>query len=307
MGWTERDIPDLTGRVAVVTGANGGLGLASTKALAGKGAHVVMAARNQTKAQSAKDEVLAGNATASVEIVELDLGDQASVQTAAATIAADHATIDILLNNAGLMAMPERQTADGYEMQFGVNHLGHWTFTAGLLPNVLAADAGRIVTVTSVARHWPGADVDPDDPHLRKNYSEWGAYGQAKRANFVFAMGLQKRLEAADATSTSLAAHPGLTNSDLQSHTVAEGNTGFIARVSEKWAAATGMSTTDGARSQLRAATDPQAKGGEIYGPRFGSNGPPSKLIQVNNFGLDKAIDTLWAVSERETGVALPI
>ena len=132
MTWTASDIPDLNGTTAVVTGANGGLGLESARALAGAGAHVVMAVRNQEKAATAYDDIIADHPDASLEIVELDLASQASTKAAAATIAAAHPRIDILINNAGLMAMPERRTEDGYEMQLGVNHLGHWTFTAGL-------------------------------------------------------------------------------------------------------------------------------------------------------------------------------
>ena len=179
MAWTAADIPDLTGKTAVITGANGGLGLESAKALAGAGAHVVMAARNQEKAQAAFDEIMEASPDASLEIVELDLGSQESTTAAAAAIAEAHPTIDILINNAGLMAMPQRQTEDGYEMQFGVNHLGHWTFTAGLLPSLLAADAARVVTVTSTAHHM-GRSVDPDDINMDAKYSAWGAYGRAE-------------------------------------------------------------------------------------------------------------------------------
>lgn len=144
MAWTATDIPNLNGKTAVVTGANGGLGFESAKALAGAGAHVVMVARNQEKAQAAFDEIKAAYPEASLEIVELDLASQASTKAAAESIVQRHPTVDILINNAGLMAMPERRTEDGFEMQLGVNHLGHWTFTAGLLPSLLAADsAGR--------------------------------------------------------------------------------------------------------------------------------------------------------------------
>ena len=144
MSWTADDIPDQTGRIAVITGANGGLGLETAKALAAKGAHVVMAARDQAKAGAAEREIRSHASDASLEVVALDLGDQASVKDAAAAIAEAHPTVDLLVNNAGVMAMPERRTADGYEMQLGVNHLGHWTFTAGLLaPLLRSASEGR--------------------------------------------------------------------------------------------------------------------------------------------------------------------
>ncbi len=315
MAWTAADIPDLDGRVAVVTGANGGLGLETAEALAGKGAHVVMAVRNQDKAAAAHDRIMATHPTASLELVALDLGDQASAKEAAATIAAAHPTIDLLVNNAGLMAMPERQTADGYEMQFGVNHLGHWTFTALLLPNLLRADAAkpssdvaptRVVTVTSVAR-FMGTAVDPSNPHLRGNYKPWGSYGQAKLSNYYFGLGLQERFESAGVGVQSLLAHPGLSNTDLQSHTVEEGGGGIMGTLSDKLADLVGMPPEQGARMQLRAATDPRASGGELYGPMFASNGPAVKRPILRKLGMDKAIATLWDVSERETGVSLDV
>ncbi len=310
MAWTQADIPDLQGRIAVVTGANGGLGLETAEALAGHGAHVVMAARNQSKAADAEARISARFPDASLELVPLDLADQASVQAAAATIAAAHPVIDLLVNNAGLMAMPERATADGYEMQFGVNHLGHWTFTAALLPTLLRADADgrdvRIVTVTSVAR-FLGHTVDPDNPHLRGRYNAWGSYGQAKLANYHFGLGLQRRFDAAGVGVKSLLAHPGLSHTDLQSHTAEEGGGGLLGAISDKLAAVAGMRPAQGARMQLRAATDPRASGGELYGPAFVSNGPAVKRPVLRLYGMDEAIETLWTVSERETGVAIDV
>ena len=303
MSWTATDIPDLTGKTAVVTGANGGLGLESAKALAGAGAHVVMAARNQEKAQAAVDEIKATYPDASLEIVELDLASQASTMSAAESIVERHPTVDILINNAGLMAMPERRTDDDFEMQLGVNHFGHWTFTAGLLPSLLAADTARVVTVTSTAHH-TGKPVDPDNVNMDGNYSAWGAYGRSKLANYYFALGLQNEFESRDLAAQSLVAHPGLSHTDLQVHTNAQGGAGRTAQFWEWMAARTGMKADRGALSQLRAATDPSAKGGEFYGPRFVSNGPAVRLPVVRP-GNDKAIATLWEVSERETGVTL--
>lgn len=306
MAWTEKDIPDLSGRTAVVTGGNGGLGLATARALAGAGADVVIAARDQTKAAAAVQTILADHPTARLTVVELDLASLESVRDAAARLRASRLTIDLLVNNAGLMAMPERRTADGFEMQFGVNHLGHWAFTAQLLEPLLRADAARVVTVTSTAHHM-GRAVDPSDVNLEGHYKPWGAYGRAKLANFHFALGLQQQFERAGGRAASLAAHPGLSNTDLQSHTVAEGGGGASAPFWHALARYTGMSATDGARSQLRAATDPSAKGGEFYGPLFVSNGPPVRKPVLRRLGLDKAIATLWSVSERETGVALDV
>ena len=306
MIWTQDDIPNLSGRTAVVTGANGGLGLETAKALGGAGAHVVMAARNQAKASAAEAAILSEYPDASLEIVELDLADLASVRRAADEVLAAHATIDLLVNNAGLMAMPERVTSDGFEMQFGVNHLGHWALTAHLLVPLLRAPTARVVTVTSVAR-LQGRPVDPDNPHLRGNYAPWKAYGQAKLANYHFALGLQRRFERAGAAAISLMAHPGLSNTDLQSHTVVEGGGGLFGAIAQPFTAMAGMSPGVGVRPQLRAATDPGAAGGELYGPLFASNGPAVKRPVLTPPGTDRAIDTLWEVSERETGVPLDV
>lgn len=305
MSWNTSNIPDLSGTTAVVTGANGGLGLESAKALAGAGAHVVMAARNQDKAQEAYDEIVSEYPDASLEIVELDLASQESTRAAAASIAAAYPQIDILINNAGLMALPERRTADGYEMQFGVNHLGHWTFTAGLMPSLLAADQARVVTVTSTAHH-AGRPVDPDNVTMEGSYSPWGSYGRAKLANYHFALGLQREFEQRGLAAQSLVAHPGLSSTNLQAHTAEQGGTGLMGPFWVKAAAWTGMPAARGALPQLRAATDPAAKGGEMYAPRFVNNGPPERRPILRR-GNDEAIETLWLVSERETGVALDL
>jgi NAD(P)-dependent dehydrogenase (short-subunit alcohol dehydrogenase family) len=303
MTWTTADIPDQSGRTAVVTGANGGLGLETARALAAKGAHVVMAVRNQEKAAAAVDSIKSTAPAASLELVPLDLGSLQSVATAAAAIAERHPVVDLLINNAGVMAMPERRTADGFEMQFGVDHLGHWAFTGHLLPTVLAAPAGRIVTVTSTAHHM-GRAVNPDNPNMEGHYGPWRAYGQAKLANFHFGLGLHRRLAAAGSTAQSLIAHPGLSHTELQVVTEQEQG-GFWARFFKLLAARTGMSPAQGALSQLRAATDPAAKGGEFYGPLYVNNGPPVKKPILRRVGMQHAIDTLWRVSERETGVAV--
>lgn len=306
MSWNSADIPDQSGRVAVITGANGGLGLESARALAGAGAHVVMAVRNQDKAQAAVEDIRSTIPDASLELVALDLGSLASVADAATSIAASHRTIDILLNNAGLMACPERRTADGFEMQFGVNHLGHWAFTGHLLPNVLRAHAPRIVTVTSTAHHM-GRPVDPKNPHLAGRYGEWRAYGQSKLANFHFGIGLQRQFDAAGLAAESLIAHPGLSNTELQAVSVAETNGGSVQKFFHTLSARTGMSPAQGALPQLRAATDPKARGGEFYGPLYVNNGPPVRKPILRRWDMTRAIETLWEVSERETGVVIDV
>ena len=303
MTWSANDIPDLTGKVAVVTGANGGLGLASAKALAAKGAHVVMAARDQQKATSAHDEILAAHPGASLEIVELDLASLASVEAAADRIAATHDRIDILMCNAGVMAIPQSTTEDGFDTQFGVNVLGHWALVGRLLPIIVATPGARIVTLSSTAQH-SGRAIDPDDPHMRDRYSAWGMYGQTKLAMRHLAVGLQQRFDRAGIDAKALSAQPGFTNSDLQTTTHQLGGGGVAGALSEKWVKLFGMPIDRGALSQLRAATDPDAPGGGFYGPLFVTNGPPV-LKPLIRPGSDGAIATLWEVAERETGIAV--
>jgi NAD(P)-dependent dehydrogenase (short-subunit alcohol dehydrogenase family) len=304
MGWNVADIPDLHGRTAVVTGANGGLGLETTRQLAAKSAHVVMAVRNQEKAEAALKEIRTSAPDTSLELVALDLGSQASVRAAAEQIIAAHKSLDLLINNAGVMGIAEAKTVDGFEMQFGVDHLGHWSLTALLLPALLRTPGARIVTVTSTAHHM-GRAVDPANPHLHGRYRPWRAYGQAKLANFHFGLGLQHELEKAGASTASLIAHPGLSNTDLQAVSVRESGGGASQRFFQSLARRTGMSAADGALSQLRAATDPAAKGGEFYGPRYINSGPPVRKPILRRIGMDQAIAALWEVSERETGVAI--
>ena len=306
MSWNAADIPDQHGRIAVVTGANGGLGLETARQLAVKGAHVVMAVRNQVKATAAVEDIRATAPDASLELVPLDLASQASVRAAAGQIAAAHERIDLLINNAGVMAIPEAKTDDDFEMQFAVDHLGHWTLTALLLPALLRARGARIVTVTSSAQHI-GRPVDPANPHLHGRYEPWRAYSQAKLANMHFALGLQHELEQAGASAASLLAHPGISNTELQEVSVRESG-GLSQRFFYYLARYTGMTPANGALSQLRAATDPAAKGGEFYGPLWLLSGPPvRKTLVRRRIGMDKAIATLWEVSRRETGVAIDV
>jgi NAD(P)-dependent dehydrogenase (short-subunit alcohol dehydrogenase family) len=306
MGWNTTDIPDQRGRTAVVTGANGGLGLVTARELAAKGADVVMAVRNQQKAAGAVERIRAAVPGASLELVPLDLSSQASVKQAAEQILAAHDQVDLLVNNAGVMGISEARTVDGFEMQFGVDHLGHWTLSALLLPALLRTPGSRVVTVTSSAHHI-GRAVDVANPHLHGRCRPWRAYGQAKLANFHFGLGLQRELGRVGANTVSLIAHPGLSNTDLQAASVVGSGGGASQRFFHVMAQRTGMSPDDGALSQLRAATDPAAKGGEFYGPIFVNNGAPVRKPILRRFGMDSAIAKLWEVSERETGIALEV
>jgi NAD(P)-dependent dehydrogenase (short-subunit alcohol dehydrogenase family) len=304
VSWNTADIPDQRGRVAVVTGANGGLGLSTARALAAAGAEVVIAARNQKRAAEAMERIRDGVPNAQLTLVELDLGSLDSVQAAAEQILAAHETIDLLVNNAGVMGIPQSRTADGFEMQFGVDHLGHFALTARLLPALLKAPAARVVTVTSTAHHM-GRAVDPDNPNLDGRYGPWRAYGQAKLANFHFGLGLDQLFRQAGAPAASLVAHPGLSNTELQAVSVEETDGGLSQRFFLMLARTVGMSPGEGALSQLRAATDPGAKGGEFFGPLFVNSGPPVRKPVLRRIGMSQAIEKLWQVSERETGLEL--
>lgn len=305
MSWSTSDIPSQSGKVAVVSGANGGLGLATARALAAQGAHVVMAARDLEKAEQAREQILGETPDASLEVVPLDLGSQASVSKAAVSILDHHDRIDLLVNNAGVMATPEGRTVDGYETQLGTNHLGHWTWTARLLPAVLAAPRARVVTLTSVAQH-QGRNLDPANPHLDGTYDPWRAYGNSKLANLHFAVGLEQRFRTAGADAIALAAHPGLTNSDLQARTHRSGGAGRLGRFWDVASDRVGMSVDQGVLSQLRAATDPAAEGGTLYGPLWVTFGPPVAKPLLP-WGMARGTETLWEVSERETGVAVDV
>lgn len=303
--WNEQDIPDQRGRVAVVTGGNGGLGLASVAALAGRGAHVVMAARDQVKAQAARDDVLARDADAAVEIVQLDLASLASVQRCAAAVLDRHDRVDVLMCNAGVMAIPQATTEDGFDRQFGVNVLGHWALVSHLLPTIVRTPGARVVTLSSTAQH-AGRPVDPDDPHMRGRYDPWRMYGQTKLAMRHLAVGLDRQLRRAGVDATALSAQPGLTDSDLQRRTLEEGGGGPLGLASLRAVEAIGMSPAEGALSQLRAATDPDAPGGGFYGPLFVTTGPPVRKPLVRQ-GEAAAIEVLWRVAEQETGLRVDV
>jgi NAD(P)-dependent dehydrogenase (short-subunit alcohol dehydrogenase family) len=304
--WSKKEVPDQTGRVAVVTGGNGGLGLETVRVLAAAGAHVVMAARNLDKANDAAASLRAAQSDAAIDVVPLDLGDLRSVRDAAASLVAAHPAIDILVNNAGIMAVPEGTTADGFETQFGTNHLGHFAFTALLMPSLLVAPASRVVTVTSTARH-VGKGLDPDTPLDMGGYDPWRAYGRSKLANLHFAVGLHRRLTEARAGVASLAAHPGLTNTDLQSTSAHASGGGVAHRFWEGAARYTGMSPARGALAQIRAATDPSARSGELYAPRFVTFGSPVRRPLVGRSTDPAHADRLWTISERETAITFDV
>jgi NAD(P)-dependent dehydrogenase (short-subunit alcohol dehydrogenase family) len=296
--WTAASIPDQTGRVAVITGANTGIGLETAKALAGHGATVVLACRDPKKAQEAQAAVAAASPRGEASVVRLDLASLASVRDAAQQIGEQYQSVDLLINNAGLMWPPQGYTADGFELQFGVNHLGHFALT-GLLLDRLGGDGARVVTVSSVG-HRRG-QIDLADPDFReRKYNRTAAYGQSKLANLLFAYELQRRLTAAGAPLASLAAHPGMASTELYRDT--GGPTGMIVTVVLKLS---GHPVDQAALPSLRAATDPSAAGGQYYGPggRGETRGFPV-VVQSSTLSNDTELaKRLWAKSEELTGV----
>jgi protochlorophyllide reductase len=254
MGWIPADIPDLTGRRAIVTGANAGLGLEVAHGLAAHGAEVVLACRNTAKAEAAAVAIRERTPSAAVAVGALDLADLDSV---AAFAAAQSGRLDLLVNNAGLMAIDEARTAQGVEMQFGVNHLGHFALTARLLPLLLATQGSRVATMSSMGHRSARGQAPP------VRYNRWQAYFHSKLANLLFTAELQRRLAEADAATIAVAAHPGASNTDLGTEGSGFSNVGL------RLAPFIGQSAERGARPMLRALTDPSVRGGEYYGPRF--------------------------------------
>ncbi len=301
--WTAADLPDLSGKTIVVTGANSGLGWESARALAGAGAHVVLACRDQDKGRAAEQRIRAAHPRASTELVPLDLASLADIRRAAAALRAAHPRLDVLLNNAGVMALPFRQTADGFEMQFGTNHLGHFALTGLLLEPLLATPGARVVTVSS-GFHRLGA-IRFDDPNWQRGYRRWPAYGQSKLANLLFAYELQRRLDAAGADVRSVAAHPGYAATNLQATGPRMQGSALLERLTNVGNALFAQSAAQGALPQLYAATAPAVRGGEYYGPDGVGEmwGHPTRVTS-NARSLDRdAATRLWALSERLTGV----
>jgi NAD(P)-dependent dehydrogenase (short-subunit alcohol dehydrogenase family) len=301
MSWKATDIPSQSGKVAVVTGGNGGLGLETVRQLTARGATVVIGARNLEKAAAARSQIESTVPGAAIGILQLDLGSLASIAAFTAAVKAAHPRVDLLFNNAGVMAVKEGTTADGFETQFGTNHLGHFALTMHLLPSLLAAPAARVVSTTSTAR-WRAGKYDLSNPHMRGCYDPWDAYGLSKRANVQFALELNRRLK--DRGFTAYAADPGFSKTDLQVASVAANN-GFMQRF---WLHATnvmGQSAAMGALPQLRAGTDPAAVGGTLYAPRWITFGAP--VVRGVGAGMRKPeqLVQLWEISERETGLSL--
>jgi NAD(P)-dependent dehydrogenase (short-subunit alcohol dehydrogenase family) len=294
--WTAESIADQTGRVVIITGANSGIGSETARALANKGATVIMACRNQQKGEAAADSIRNEKPKGTVEVMQLDLADLDSVRAFADEFKQRYDRLDLLINNAGIMHPPFGKTKQGFETQFGVNHLGHFALTGLLLDLTLHTPQARIVTVSSAAHRF--GRIDFDNLNAEKGYRANAAYGQSKLANLLFTYELQRRLEAAGSDTIAVAAHPGWTATNLQQHS------GLIQFLNRFFAQTPEM----GALPTLRAATAPDVQGADYYGPgkRMEMVGYPKK-VQSNGRSHDAAVAAkLWTVSEEMTGVAYP-
>ena len=303
MPWTADDIPPQAGRTVVITGANSGIGYEAARQLAAKGAHVVLACRDQAKGRGAIESITAAQPSASVELMELDLADLGSIRRFAAAALAACPALHVLCNNAGVMAIPHRTTGDGFEMQFGTNHLGHFALTGLLLERLLATPGARVVTVSSGAHkfgvmHW-------DDLQGQRSYGSWRAYGQSKLANLLFTYELQRRLVTAHAGLISVACHPGYAATNLQAagprmqgSSIGEAVWGFANRLLAQSAAM-------GALPTLYAATAPEVRGSDYIGPDgLGEQWGHPKKVRSNSRSHDpEAQRRLWEISEQLVGV----
>ncbi|MCK5875355.1 MAG: SDR family oxidoreductase [Alcanivoracaceae bacterium] len=306
MSWTPNQMPPQDGRVAVVTGANSGIGFHATQELARHGAHVVMACRNEKKAREAMAKIRAAIPAASLSFVPLDLSSQKSVRDAATLIRRQQPKIDLLLNNAGLMWLEEGLTEDGFEQQIGTNHFGHFTLTLQLLERMVKVPGSRIVTVSSIAHR--GGKIHFDNLTLKGEYGRQKAYAQSKLANLMFAIELDRRLQQAGAQTRSLACHPGVSNTNLAVPGIVEQSPLKIGKIVDwVWPLFT-QSAEKGAWPTLYAATSADAEGGQYYGPKgwFEAMGAPAPA-RARRYAQDPEKGRrLWQLSEQLTGEHYP-
>lgn len=296
-------MPDQTGRVAVITGSNTGIGYAAAAVLAAKGAHVVLAVRNLDKGEKAVRQLKAAAPDGEVSLQQLDLASLDSVRSAADALRADYPQIDLLINNGGVMYTPKQLTKDGFELQFGTNHLGHFALTGLLLDHLLPVAGSRVVTVSSNA-HRIRAKINFDDLQWERRYDRVAAYGQSKLANLMFTHELQRRLAAKSEPTIAVTAHPGLSNTELTRNLP-----GLIRPPAEFVWRLMAQSPAMGALPTLRAATDPTAQGGQYYGPSGPgqARGRP-KLVESSAQSHDQNTQRrLWTVSEELTDVTYPV
>jgi NAD(P)-dependent dehydrogenase (short-subunit alcohol dehydrogenase family) len=301
--WNTADVPDQSGRAAIVTGANTGIGYEAAAALARAGGHVVLAVRNLEKGNAALARIVAASPTADVTLQELDLSSLASVRRAAGALRKKYQRIDLLINNAGVMWTPKQLTADGFELQFGTNHLGHFALTGLVLDRLLPVRGSRVVTVSSMG-HRIRAAIHFEDLQWERRYDRIGAYGQAKLANLLFTYELQRRLAAKSAPTVAVAAHPGGSNTELARNLPA-----IFKPAISVLGPLVFQSAAMGALPTLRAATDPGVEGGQYYGPDgIGEQRGHPKVVSSSAQSHDEELASrLWTVSEELTGVSFPV
>jgi NAD(P)-dependent dehydrogenase (short-subunit alcohol dehydrogenase family) len=301
--WTTADIPDQSGRLAIVTGANTGLGFYTAAALADKGAQVVLAVRNVDKGNDAVAQIKAKSPNAVVTVQQLDLTSLDAIRSSAEELKSAHQRIDLLINNAGVMYTDKGNTKDGFELQFGTNHLGHFAFTGLLLDRLLPVEGSRVVSVSSIG-HRIIADIHFDDLQWERSYNRVAAYGQSKLSNLLFIYELQRRLKLKDAPTAALAAHPGVSDTELVRNSPA-----FLRKPAEVFGRYIFQSAEMGALPTLRAATDPSAHSGQYYGPGgFAEQRGYPKVVKSSAKSHDEARQRrLWEVSEELTGVTYPV
>jgi NAD(P)-dependent dehydrogenase (short-subunit alcohol dehydrogenase family) len=301
--WGEADVGDLTGRVALVTGANSGIGYETVRALAGHGAHVIMACRDEERARRARDKLESELDRCSLELLHLDLADLVSVRRGADAVLAEHARLDIVVHNAGVMGTPYRQTADGFELQMATNHLGHFALSGLLLDRIVTTERSRVVTVSS-HMHRVGR-LRLDDVAGVRPRNTWVAYGTSKLANLLYAKELARRLAAAGLSTRSVAAHPGWTRSNLAGNGAALGSNRVRRRVARAVGTTVGQSASAGALPVLCAATAPAVRSGQYIGPsRLGGMAGPPRVARPSRRAEDaEAAARLWTASEELTGV----
>lgn len=299
--WTANDIPDQTGRLAIVTGANTGLGLETVRSLAGNGADVVMAVRNLGKGEAAKAAILADHPEANLTLQQLDLGSLESIRAAALELRAKHQKIDLLINNAGVMYTEWQTTADGFEFQMGVNHLGHFALTSLLIDRMVGVGGSRVVSVSSVG-HRIKSSLDPETMMSDEKYDRVAAYGRSKLANLLFTYELQRRLEASGAKTAALVAHPGVSATEL------DRNSPKIVQLAKKASIKLLQTAEMGALPTLRAATDLTAGPGTYYGPGgFQEFWGHPEVVSSSKRSHDRDLQALlWTRSQELTSETFP-
>lgn len=301
--WAEQHVPDQTGKIFLITGANSGIGFEAAKVLAAKGGKVIMACRNLAKAEQARTDIINAVGPADIDLTELNLADLKSVSACAAKLNKHYERIDVLINNAGIGWIQRQQTADGFEMQLGTNHLGHFALTAQLVGLLRKSPDARVVSIASLA-HWAGK-IHFDDLQLSRKYNGATAYCQSKLANLLFGLELQRQFKNQGVPIRSIIVHPGMSSTSLANAALAERHTSLV-KIGERVAPFVSQDPAMGCLPTLFAATSEQVQGGDYIGPKhfFEIFGPPAKARIARHAKDPRVAAQLWSVSESLTGVS---